>query len=724
MKTQRPIFLVLLALLALPAVHGQKLKQRMADKYADVFDYPRMTAVYEDMASRGKADRNILRRLAKGYVRMGELAKAERTYATLATDSLASSDDIWYYAEVLRANGKYNEAVVQYQRLKQKSPDDVRPWPYADKPEVFDRFVRDSTRNTVRSLPINSAQADVGPAVMNDLLLFSSARGEGVGGKHSYKWDGQPFLNLYSALLKGEHAEDPRVMRKDVNSRYHDGTVAYDEGSKRLYVTRNNLHYSVLTKAANGNLNLGIYTSDIVMGAYGQQEWGALVPFEHNDPEYNYGHPCVSRGGMRLFFVSDRPGGLGGTDIWFCERIGNQWGVPQNMGPRVNSTGNEMYPFLAGDSTLYFTSNGHPGLGGMDVFWCRLTPNGPGNVFNMGYPVNTNRNDHGLMLLADDSTGFFVSDRPGGVGSDDIYGVTVRPPMMHLAGIVVDKESQRPLDGANIVLKDAENRAIDRFTFESIPGGRFRIEVPYREMYALVATRNGYMQREMSVATDVDPLEEIVVELSRYDYGADGVVSNGATGQPLAGAIVRLLDASEKELETFTTGDDGHYSFTLQPETDYRLRVEREGFFKQSARISTKGRTSTIIKTDFNLFPLEVGQIVRLENIYYDYNKWNIRPDAALELDKLVATLRDNPTVRIELGSHTDCRGKDAYNLSLSEKRAKSAVDYIISQGIPKERITSKGYGETVPFVECECTKCTEDQHQQNRRTEFKVLSK
>jgi outer membrane protein OmpA-like peptidoglycan-associated protein len=210
--------------------------------------------------------------------------------------------------------------------------------------------------------------------------------------------------------------------------------------------------------------------------------------------------------------------------------------------------------------------------------------------------------------------------------------------------------------------------------------------------------------------------------MTKYDYAAEGVVYNGETMEPLAGAVVELTDGTDQVLETITTDASGKYAFPLKPESDYRLKVDKDGFFKQSARISTKGKPSSVIRTDFKLFPLVVDQVVRLDNIFYDYAKWNIRPDAAVELDKLVATLVDNPTVKIELSSHTDCRGKDAYNMSLSEKRAKSAVDYIISKGIPKENITSKGYGESQPSEDCECSKCTEEQHQSNRRTEFKVL--
>jgi outer membrane protein OmpA-like peptidoglycan-associated protein len=512
-------------------------------------------------------------------------------------------------------------------------------------------------------------------------------------------------------------------MRKDVNSRYHDGTMSFDSTANRLYFTRNNYFYGSLEKNSRGELNLGIYFSDVVSGEFGQPEWGNLIAFDHNDPEHNYGHPSISPDGRKLFFVSDRPGGQGGTDIWYCDNLGGQWGAPVNLGPLVNSAGNEMFPYLHRDSTLYFTSNGHPGLGGSDIFYARLSPAGPGKVFNLGYPMNTRHNDHGLIFI-NDTTGFFCSDRPGGQGSDDVYGCTVRPPMVYLAGIVIDKDTRQPIDGATIVMKDDKGAFINGYKVESEPGGRFVIDVPYRDKYVLVSNKNGYFQKELTIATNTDPLEEIVVEMEKYDYAAEGFVLHGETAAPIAGAIVTLTDGADQVLATHTTDATGKYAFPLKPESDYRLVVDKEGFFKQSARISTKGKPSQIIRTDFKLFPLVVDQVVRLENIFYDYNKWNIRPDAAVELDKLVQTLQDNPTVKIELSSHTDCRGKDAYNMTLSQKRAKSAVDYIIGKGIPAANITSKGYGESLPTEKCDCTKCTEEEHQRNRRTEFKVLSK
>lgn len=718
------VLLLLIALVVAPAAQAQKMKQRMAEEAASVFDYPKMALIYEDIAAGGKATPDDYRRLAFAYRKMEEPVKAEATYKQMANMGPLNSNDMLAYGDVLRGNGRYSEAIAQYQGYLAQNPDDARVKAYVQQADFFARMKRDSTRNEVRKLPINSDKADLGVAVMDDLLLFSSARGEGVGGKNEYKWDDQPFLNLYSALLKGNTASEALVMRKEVNSRYHDGTATYDSMAHRLYFTRDNVYYGTLNKSKTGELKLAIFYSDITSGEYNQKEWSSLTPFEHNDPEFNTGHPCISKDGRRLYFASDRPGGSGGTDIWYCDNLGNQWGLPVNMGAKVNTASNEMYPFISTDSVLYFTSNGHPGLGGYDIFHCRLTPNGPAAVQNLGYPLNTRFDDRNLILLRDDSTGFFVSDRSGGLGSDDIYGCTVHPPMQRITGKVVDKKTREPIEGAMLDIKDVLGKYMDDAKVTMLPDGRFEIEVPFSKGYEITGTKTGYLQNSVSLNPETDALDDVTIELQKYDYGAEGTVMHGETLAPLAGAKVALCDASDKVIEEVVTGADGKYAFSLEPNTDYRLKVEKEGFFKQSARISTKGKTQTVIRTDFKLFPLEVNQVVRLDNIYYDLAKWAIRPDAAKELDKLVQTLMDNPTVTIELSSHTDCRGKDAYNMDLSGKRAKSAVDYLIKQGIAKTRLASKGYGETKPVETCECTKCSDDEHQRNRRTEFKVLSK
>ncbi len=707
----RTLGLLLLASVPMVAV-AQKLKERIAERYASNFDYPAMVKVYQDMVDKGKADDEVLRRLASAYARMGRADLAEATYAKLTAGS-PTAQDLFNHAEVLRGSGRYEEATRLYARCLQMNPGDARAQAYVNDPDLLARLARDSNGATIRTLPINSSQADLGTTVMDDLLLFSSARGEGVGGRSPYAWDEQPYLNLYSAMLKGETAEEPAVMRKDVNSRFHDGVASFDSVADRLYFTRNNYVHGSKDLSGAGELKLGIYYTDVIVGEFGNPEWGNLVPFEHNNPEHNLGHPSVSHDGRRIYFVSDMPGGQGGTDIWYCDNQGNSWGAPRNMGPRVNTAGNELYPYIAPDSTLFFASNGHAGLGGLDLFRAKLVPAGVGTVFNLRAPMNTQYNDMGLVLI-NDSTGFFVSDRPGGVGSDDIYGCTLRPPTMFLAGRVIDKISRQPIDGAHLLIKNDRNEHMARLKLEQAPGGKFMADVDYSSRYVILASKQGYFQEKVTVNTDTDPLQGIVIEMSKYDYTAEGVVQHGETLAPMEGVRVMLCDPVDSVLEELVTDATGKYFFPLRTATDYRIRVEKDGFFKQSAQITTKNKAASVIRTDFNLFPLKVDQVVRIENIYYDLNKWDIRPDAALELDKLVQTLVDNPTVKIELSSHTDCRGADGYNRVLSQKRAKSAVGYLFSKGIAKGRVVSKGYGEA----------CTEEQHQRNRRTEFKVLSK
>ncbi len=707
--------------LAITPASAQKLQQRMVERYSEAFDHPKVAAICEDLEARGKADAATMRRLSSAYRKMGRPADAEAVYARMMLAGDVQADDILAYADLLRANGKYQQALERYAEYERKVPGNERVQAYLKQPQLFERLIGDSTRSSIRTVPINSPQADLGMSILDELLLFSSARGEGIGGGRTYRWDEQPYLNLYSALLKGSTAEEPVVMRKDINSRYHDGTVSYDSLAKRMYFTRNNYFYGVKDRSRQGDLNLGIYYSDVVTGEFGQPEWGGLVPFDHNDPEHNYGHPFISPDGRRLYFISDRPGGQGGTDIWFSDNLGNQWSPPQNMGPKVNTAGDEMYPLITPDSVLYFASEGHPGLGGLDLFRTRLGPDGPGYVFNLGYPINTRWNDHSLLLL-NDSIGFLASDRPGGAGSDDIYGCTIASPRLYLSGRVVDKSTRMPVDGALISLKDGNARFVRNYKVTAEPEGSFTIVTDHQERFEVLANKAGYMQGTANIITDKDELGAIVIELVKYDYLAEGSVIHGDTGALMDSVAVALTDAQGNVLATITTDAGGRYSFPLMPELDYRLLVEHQGYFKQSVRLTTKGQPNGVLRNDIRLFPLKVNTVVRLENILYDYNKWDIRPDAALELDKLVETLRDNPSVRIELSSHTDCRGNDAYNLTLSQKRAKSAVDYIISKGIEKARVASKGYGKTKPTESCACEKCSEEQHQRNRRTEFKVL--
>jgi len=341
----------------------------------------------------------------------------------------------------------------------------------------------------------------------------------------------------------------------------------------------------------------------------------------------------------------------------------------------------------------------------------------------MGYPMNTHRDDFGLVLDSAGEKGYLSSNRRGGSGDDDIYYVEIFKDII-VSGTVSDKKTGGPIEMAEVVLKDREGKEIERAVTKA--DGIYEFKLDFNKDYTITAQKLGYSTESKPVSTFNLTTNKLVVnfQLMKVSIGVEGIVSDKETGAPLLGALVALLNADGKEIGTVTTKADGYYYFELDPEKNYKVKGTHEGYFAKSETVSTKGKKDGIIKKDLPLEKLILNKPIRLDNIYYDLAKWNIRSDAAKELDKLVLVLKDNPSIVIELSSHTDCRASDQYNMDLSDKRAKSAAKYIVEKGgIKKERITGKGYGETTLINRCgNGVKCSENEHQENRRTEFKVL--
>ena len=373
------------------------------------------------------------------------------------------------------------------------------------------------------------------------------------------------------------------------------------------------------------------------------EKWGDALPFTFNSSEYSSGHPSVSTDGKTVYFTSDMPGGKGGTDLYKITRNSdNSWSAPQNLGDTINTEGNEMFPFYHESGILYFASNGHVGLGGLDIFYVDLHKKH--RVQNMGFPLNDRFDDFGLILNEKQTGGFFSSNRQGGKGFDDIYGLTITKPLIVkklIAGLT----------------KNTNNKIVP---------------------LAKVSLYNEQMQMVDSIQSD----------------------------------------------------SMGYYSFSVDPDLEFKLTGTKEKHLPGKNTASSKTDQDTV-KTDLVLNELAVGtdlgKILKINPIYFDYNKFFIRPDAAVELDKIVAIMNEYPTLQIELGSHTDCRGNVNYNSKLSDKRAKSSAEYIRARISNPTRIYGKGFGESKLVNKCECegarkVPCTEEEHQQNRRTEFVIV--
>lgn len=490
-------------------------------------------------------------------------------------------------------------------------------------------FYSDSSRYVVSPLLLPGLATAFSPAPYRTGLMFTAATP--ANRNDLDPWNGLAFLDLYfAALLPGGDLGKWTPVQGTVNGPYHEGPAAISPDGRSLWFTRSNSNGTKLVKDQLHISNLNLYRAQLQANG----DWDEAQPFAYNNDSYSVGQPALSPDGKTLYFTSDMPGGLGGKDLWRSRNNGIGWEPPVNMGPTINTAGDEMFPTTVGNS-LYFSSTGHTNMGGLDIFETHLEGPWWSEPQNMGYPVNTTRDDLGLWLDSTSTSGYFSSSRSG---TDQLYSLKVQPPL----------------------------------------------------------------------------------------FFAEGKVTNARTGEPLPGVLLTMHDLDKGTDTTFTSGADGRFHIALAPNTDHRLMADREGMLSQSRPLSTKGLgLSTTVQANIQMEPIPMAQPIIVADIFYDYDKWDIRPDAAVELDKVAVIFTDNPKFYFELGSHTDSRGGDTYNLVLSDARAKSAVDYLVRHGVDPDHITAKGYGETIPVNGCvNNVPCTEVQHQANRRTEFKVVEK
>lgn len=716
----RHILVLLVAAMLVGTVSAQKQKHKLANQHFAVFDFKKAASIYEDILKKHPEDLLALRRAGEARMRIDEFTAAEGHFAVLAKHEEVSPQDLLNYAYVLKANKKYDDAVVVYERYLTLNPDPYLSG-YTDNDWAM-RILRDSARFDIRTTEINSEFSDFAPAFSDGGLIFSSARKQGKGKRKTYAWTDQSYLNLFSAEITPDSMlAAPKVLKNKSNSRFHEGTVTFDQKQKIMYFTRNNYFKGKRDDDESGKLNLGIY-----YGKYeGDKIVGSLKPFPFNDPEFSVGHPVISPDGKAMYFASDMPGGFGGTDIYVSYRNLDFWSDPVNLGPKINTPGNEMFPFLDGEGSFYFSSDWHPGLGGLDLFYTRLDDEEV-PVRNFGYPVNSSYDDFGLITYPEGMRGFFSSNRPGGMGDDDIYSFQViAPEKIRVSGRVYDLATGSAIPNATILLKDKMNQTVIEVVANTDQEGRYSFDVDYDEKYIIIGVKNGYFQKEVKVNSSDKSgyLDRVDLPLTGYEYAAEGRVLYASDGSPAEGATVLLKSIDGEVLQELVVDETGMYHFGLDPESQYIVEAFREGYPPQTIELDTRGKPATVINSDLRLFAFETGTVVRLDNIYYDYDKHDIRPDAARELDRLVRFLNENPKMRIELRSHTDARGSDPYNMRLSQRRADAAVAYLIEKGIDPKRLTAKGFGESQLLNSCSNdVECTEAQHQQNRRTEFRIL--
>ena len=612
---------------------AQNNATKKADKQFTRYEFVKAAESYKKLVEDGKADAYVYGQLAESYYNIFNTVEAERYYAK-ALETSSEPEMIYKYAQMLKANGKYEESNQQMDKFATMRPSDDRATAYRDNPNYLPKILEQGKKFNLQNADFNSEQSDFGGTMSDGKLYITSGRNNS---RKTYGWNQEPFLDIYAMSKNSDGSyQAAELMNDEINTRYHEGLVSFSPDGSTMYFSRESyfekdFQKDSLSKTRFSQLYLFKATK---LG----NDWDTVESLKLNSKNYSVKNPAVSADGKTLFFASDMPGGFGMFDIYKAPiNEDGSLGTPVNMGQKVNTEGQEMFPYVSSNNTIYFSSNGHLGLGGMDVFYTKEIDGKLAPIRNVGIPINSNADDFAFTIDEDAEEGFVSSNRDGGKGSDDVYAFKKLQPLCDvlITVTVLDDKTRLPLSGASVTLNDAEGNTI------------------------------------VSKMTNAEGIAEFIVEC----------------------------------------------------ETETELEVTIDGY--DSNKVTVNGTNEEELAVQINLDPIEkiiVADKIELDPIYFDFDKSNITAQAAFELDKLVQIMNKYPSMTINATSHTDFRGPDSYNTILSERRAKSTVQYVISKGIDESRITATGKGETEPKVNCG-GKCTEDEHQMNRRSEFIIVS-
>ncbi len=610
--------------------------------------------------------------LAESYRQLGKNENAIPVYKQ-AYDNGFGSEALRQYAFSLKKSQQYKEAAEAFKQLGIEigSPYEYRKEITAC--TIAEEWLKNTQYNeyVVENQAFNSAAADYAPAMYQDgQLVFTSDRNaaEKLKDDNIYRWTGRQFSDLY---VVNPAKNQVQKFDNQLNTQKNEGTASFSADGKTMVFSR---CYSE-QKGADSYCKL-------MIAKKGKDSWEEpeILPFSM-DEKVNFAHPALSQDGNILYFSCNKSDGWGGFDLYICDKKNDAWQTPRLLSRNINSTANEMYPSIDAD-TLYFASDGLTGMGGLDIFKTYKTGKDTWSPpQNMKSPINSSADD--FALVVDNQTdrkkgvfqkGYFTSNRTGGKGGDDIYAFEKRTPPNPPAAVVINT-----------------------------PKDTVKAKIP---VYKLIL--DGYV---------VENIYEI----------ADNPNSRVIGHKPLKNSVVSAKFGNN-EVREFVTGEDGYFTLELRENIDYSFAASCPNYLKNDAKFSTRGigkdpdNPTQRFELEILLDKIFTNKEIVLENIYYDFDKWDIRDDARPSLDKLAGILDKNPSIKIQLSSHTDCRGNDRYNEELSQRRAQSAVEYLIGRSIKSERLVAKGYGESSPAVVCVCQKCTEEQYQANRRTTFKIL--
>ncbi|EAR00633.1 OmpA family protein [Maribacter sp. HTCC2170] len=622
----------------------ERLYTKANEKYNE-YSFSPAIDIYKKVLDKGFVSSELLKNLGNSYYFNADYKEASEIYKRLLAEYSSETGPEYYfrYSQTLKSLGDYKGAKELMAQFSKITADDVRAGVYSSKEDYLEEIKKNSGRYEITSFKYNSPYSEFAPTYYKKGLIFSSDRDTGNLAKYRHTWNSKDFLDLYS--VNTDSLDDNLVLKfgENLNTRLHESTSITTADGKYMYFTRNNFKDGKYITDEKGMVRLKLLRATLVDG-----EWTNIEELPFNSDSYSTAHPSFSPDEKTLYFASDMPGTVGESDIFkvAIDSEGN-FGTPENLGSNINTEARETFPFVTSEEILYLSSDGHPGLGGLDVFATKIKFNKyDGAVVNVGKPVNGKMDDFTFIFKEDSREGYFASNRENGVGSDDIYAF----------------------------------------------------------------------------------IENIPLKLECVQ-AVTGTVRDKITNEVLVGATVKVINEDNEEILTTITDSEGKYNLSLDCNRGNFVRALMQGYVPSEEYLGKSAGKANII--DFYLerdrvsagFGDDLAKLLQLSTIYFDFDKYNIRSDSEIEIQKVIAAMEKYPSLKIKVNSHTDSRGRDAYNLWLSQKRAESTVNYMISKGILESRLLGEGFGETKLINKCaNGVRCFGIEHEKNRRSEFIIL--
>jgi outer membrane protein OmpA-like peptidoglycan-associated protein len=743
---------ILLIVFSIQFGHAQQQDLQRANTLFGKTYYSAAIPLYEKVSVKNQTV-EVIQKLGDCYYFTNDYNKAQEQYSLLAQNKNLDEGYYFRYSQTLKAKGKYAEANDLMRKFYVISNNKAAI-------EKLERDIKElknvtaiGERFSIQNLALNTKNSEFGGVVLGENLVFAAVKKRPNLLDKKYKWNNESYLNLVSISLKYINANDSIVsyFSKDLKSPMHESNAIFTKDGKTMYFTRNNSNNGRRGRNADKISNIQIFRAELV-----GNKWINIKSLPFNSPDYSVEHPALSPDEKTLYFASDMPGTLGSLDIFSVTVDGFSFGTPINLGDKINTSKREQFPFISKDNKLYFSSNGLEGYGGLDIFVSDIQNNSYSKASNVGLPLNSGYDDFAYYIDSDSKEGYFSSDRLGGKGKDDIYSLKETKDLLiedckqYIAGIITDVDSHLALENAIVILKNSANHDLEK-TY-TLADGKFSFTIECESNYSVFATKENYTENSKSfdISGERDKVNDGSMEIRSLEIikkeeqvaldkkvAADLLIAQQLKAAELvaleqkkkADAIAlqekKIADANDlkqkkkEDAIALAARRLADIAVIQQLKKDKLISDQKA---KEIAEAKKKEKTAAIVAAEKDVVKDRDRLIIKTDPIYFDYNMWYIRKESKKILNRVVELMHKYPEMVVEIGSHTDNRGNDKFNKDLSQKRADATRTYILEQGIPKNRISAKGYGESVPIVKCiPEDSCDEEQHELNRRSEFVI---